>query len=104
MFLRAVFFDCFQSRGRKTCKNLGFSAIVAANIVKTDVFEQAGLRRGNSGSGAGAGKRRRREEAAHFLHASAHTSIELRWPPLTPLAEHSHPESVPLDSDPPIPL
>ena len=51
-----------------------------------------------NGGGGGAG-------AAHFLHASAHTSIELRWPPLTPLAEHfpsdgaSLKRVLPLDSD-----
>ena len=47
MCLNAVFFYSFRPRGQTNCKNIGFSAIVVAHIVKTDVFEQAE----NSGAG-----------------------------------------------------
>ena len=49
-FQKQYLFDRSQPRGQTTCKNLGFSAIVAANTVTNMLFEQAELRRGKADS------------------------------------------------------
>ena len=67
-----------------------------------NVFEPAELAQEKPPPPSRHGKRAE-EEYLHFLRASAHTSIELRWSPLTPLAAHfpsrGEESSLPLDSD-----